>query len=96
MAEEADAFHHESLEQPGEVARYVRAMAACIEQGRMEFANGKGRLLLSPRGLVELDVRAKRKGKRSKVTFRFSWREDAGVINGGDHPLDIRAGGKKA
>ena len=69
-------FKHESLQDTESVVRYLSALIEGFEKGRLEFTSDDQTLALEPRGLLELEVRAKRRGGRVKVALKFAWREE--------------------
>ena len=71
-----DDFKHDSLQDTESVVRYLKAMIDGFEKGHLEFTTDDQSLELEPQGLLELEVRAKRRGGRVKVSLKFSWREE--------------------
>jgi amphi-Trp domain-containing protein len=84
-------FKHESVEDAESIVRYLRALTDGLEKGYLEFMNGKEGLVLEPRGLLQLEVRARKKGDRRKVSFKFEWREAAPEETEEEKPLRIKS-----
>jgi len=81
---DTDEFKHDSVQDRASIARYLRALLEGFEKGHLELGTEAQTLQLDPDGLLELEVRAKRKGGRCKLTLKVSWREDGESSNGGD------------
>ena len=85
-----DDFRHESVHDRNSIVRYLQAITAGIEEGRITLGTAEQMLDLEPAGLLELQVRAKRKGGRVKLAIKLGWRESE------DDPaadaLEIKAG----
>jgi amphi-Trp domain-containing protein len=87
-----DDFRHESVQDRKSIVKYLQALTAGIEQGQIAFGSGEHSLTLEPSGMLELQVRAKRKGGRVKLGIKLYWREDD-EEPGGDS-LQITAGSR--
>lgn len=71
-----DDFRHESVQDRQSIVKYLEAITAGIEQGRLDLGTVEHNLTLEPGGVLELQVRAKRKGGRVKLGIKLYWRED--------------------
>jgi amphi-Trp domain-containing protein len=87
----AEEFRHESLEDRRSIAEVLQALLQGIERGHLELGSADRTLVLSPGALLELEVRARRKGGRSKVTVKFAWREDEREAKPPPGALSIRS-----
>ena len=85
-----DDFRHESVQDRSSIVRYLEALTAGIESGRIELGTSEHMLTLEPEGLLELHVRAKRKAGRVKLTVKLHWREQDSDEAG--DALEIKAG----
>lgn len=70
-------FKHESLQDPQSIAKYLRALIEGLESGELSFSDDKEKLKLQPQGLLELELRARRKGGRGKLQLKLAWRESS-------------------
>jgi amphi-Trp domain-containing protein len=70
-----DDFRHESVQDRHSIVKYLQALTAGIENGHIELGTTEHMLALEPDGLLELQVRAKRKGGRVKLSIKLHWRE---------------------
>jgi amphi-Trp domain-containing protein len=71
-----DDFRHESVQDRQSIVKYLQAITAGIEQGHVAFGGSEHTITLEPSGMLELQVRAKRKGGRVKLGIKLYWRED--------------------
>ena len=72
----SDEFKHESLQDLKSIGQYLKALTEGIESGRVELADDNGQLMLHPFGLLNLELRAKRRGNRAKLQLKLTWTED--------------------
>ena len=72
----SDEFTHESLQDAKSIGQYLRRIAEGLESGTLEFSDDRGEFLLRPKGLLGLELRAKRKGSRARIHLRVSWTEE--------------------
>lgn len=70
-----DDFRHESVQDAQSIVKYLQAVTRGIEQGHIELGTADQMLKLEPAGMLELQVRAKRKGGRVKLALKLAWRE---------------------
>ena len=85
-----DDFRHESVQDRQSIVKYLHAITAGIEQGQLELGTSEHTVKIEPSGMLELQVRAKRKGGRVKLAIKLYWREDD-EEPGADN-LEIKAG----
>ena len=83
-----ESFTHESLEDMQSIARYLQAVLDGLQRGKIELEQNDTRVELKPHGLISFRVKAKRKGERSKLSIKLSWREQHD--SNGDGPLRVR------
>jgi amphi-Trp domain-containing protein len=87
-----DDFRYESVQDRQSIVKYLQAITAGIEQGQISFGTHDHSLTLEPNGMLELQVRAKRKGGRVKLGIKLYWREDQ--EEPGADPLEIKVGSR--
>lgn len=76
MSEHNADFSHESVEDAASIARYLDALRSGLAEGRLELGSGADVLVLRPRGLLELRVEARRRGRRRALSLRVAWSEE--------------------
>lgn len=89
MSNNPEEFKHESLQDRQSIVKYLNALSEGFENGQLVFANKDKQIIFEPRGLLKLDVKAKRKNEKVKLSLKFSWKEDSEVNNMGNGPLII-------
>ena len=72
----SDDFKHESLQDLKSIGQYLKALTEGLESGRVELADDNGQLVLHPAGLLNLELRAKRRGDRAKLQLKLTWTEE--------------------
>jgi amphi-Trp domain-containing protein len=85
-----DEFRHESVQDRRSIVKYLQALTAGLEAGHIELGTGDHMLELDPDGMLELEIRAKRKGGRVKLRIKLHWREDEEELSA--DALEIKAG----
>lgn len=89
MSEPSGRFKHQSIEDPPSIARYLSALKTGFENGVLVFSTNGKRLVVTPQGLVDLQVEAKRKGEDIKLSLKFRWSEEEVSSDSGEQPLFI-------
>jgi amphi-Trp domain-containing protein len=87
-----DRFKHESLQDAESIVRYIEALSEGFQNGALLFSSDDKRLVLKPRGLVRLEVEAKKRGEEIKLSLKFRWTEEAGADALTMSPLVISSG----
>lgn len=72
----SDEFKHESLQDLKSIGQYLKALTEGIESGRVELSDDNGQLVLHPFGLLNLELRAKRRGHQAKLQLKLTWTEE--------------------
>jgi amphi-Trp domain-containing protein len=70
-----DDFRHDSVHDPRSIVKYLQAITAGIERGHIQLGAAEHVLDLRPKGMIEFEVRAKRKGGRVELALELHWRE---------------------
>jgi amphi-Trp domain-containing protein len=74
-----DEFKHESLQDLKSIKQYLVAITEGLEAGRVDLSDENGQLALHPSGLINLELRAKRRGNQAKLQLKLTWTEDKGT-----------------
>ncbi|HEO66222.1 MAG TPA: amphi-Trp domain-containing protein [Spirochaetes bacterium] len=72
-----EEFKHESLQDKESIVEYFNALSEGFSKGRLAFANKEKQIIFEPKGLLKLDVKAKRKNDKVKFSLKVSWKEEA-------------------
>jgi len=83
-----NVFDHESTEDPETIAKYLEAMEQGFRSGRLLFCSGKDEVVYKPSGLLNFNIKAKRKDGAVKLTVKVEWKEE-GTKPRKDSPLVI-------
>ncbi|MBD3403903.1 amphi-Trp domain-containing protein [candidate division GN15 bacterium] len=76
MASEETEFKHESLQDCDTIVKYLNAIGEGFQSGHLTLANGDGREMeVRPSGLLKLDLKARRKDGRIKLSLKVTWKE---------------------
>jgi len=87
--EKTGEFEYESLQDTESIVTYLESIAAGFRTGRLLFCWGDQEMVLRPEGLLDFEVKARRKDGRVKVDLRIGWKEkDAQSVQ---QPLLIHA-----
>jgi amphi-Trp domain-containing protein len=68
-------FHHESIQDKDTIIRYLNTFGDGFQKGEIEFRAGADEIVIKPEGLIQMEIKAKRTGRKSKMTIKFSWKE---------------------
>lgn len=66
-------FEHNSLQDRDSIVRYLHALADGLSAGRLLLRCGEDSLELQPGELLDLSVRARRRGRRARLTLQVAW-----------------------
>ncbi len=70
-----EEFKHESLQDRDSIVQYFNALSEGFSKGRLAFANKEKQIIFEPKGLLRLDVKARRKNEKIKFSLKVSWKE---------------------
>ncbi|MFH1135633.1 MAG: amphi-Trp domain-containing protein [Pseudomonadota bacterium] len=73
-----DNFKHESLEDSESITKYLGALQDGFHNGSLVFSTDDRRFVIKPAGLINMEIDAKKKGEKVKITLRFRWNEAPG------------------
>ncbi|MDO6443388.1 MULTISPECIES: amphi-Trp domain-containing protein [unclassified Marinobacter] len=81
-------FSHDSLLDRQSTKELLEALGRAIKKGQLEFQESEGDLVLSPKNLLQVSVRASDEGDKQEVEIRLKWRTKAKEIS--DTPPKIK------
>lgn len=84
-----DAFKHQTAVNSAELAAFLEALAEGARSGRLPVNEGGKIFTLRPQGLIDLNLKVRRKAGLAKITLDLAWAE--AETNGSDD-----RGGEKA
>ncbi len=66
-------FKHESLQDRESIVKYLNALSEGISNGHLLFGTDRKRMVLEPKGLLNLGIKARRKDNKIKLQLKLSW-----------------------
>lgn len=69
-------FRHESIQDKESIIKYLQALGDGIRQGYLSFRDGEGEIVLEPLDLLNLEVKAKRSDKKTRLSIKLTWQEN--------------------
>ena len=78
---------HEAMQEPAQVASYLRAIADGLEVGRLRLRSGDREVELHPGRLCTFELRSTSERQRVKLSVQLGWREAA--ENGSESRFEI-------
>ncbi|MGD2044646.1 MAG: amphi-Trp domain-containing protein [Gemmatimonadota bacterium] len=85
-------FAHDSLQDTNSIGKYLEALAEGFRSGTLQFSSGKKAIRLRPTGLLELNLKAKRKGGEARLQIEVAWKEPKRRTKSTTPPLKIQTG----
>ncbi len=73
--EEEKNFHHESVEDKDSIVKYLQTLAEGFRKKRLEFRSGQEEIILEPSGLIQVEIKVKSRGRKSKISLKFAWKD---------------------
>jgi amphi-Trp domain-containing protein len=86
-------FHHESLQEPTQVAKILQALIDGLEKGSIKLDDGNGKIKLKPDGLLNLDLLATKESGLNRLNIKINWRDQCSKRNPADKPSLKISGG---
>lgn len=86
-----ESFEHESIQDPETIQKYFQALIDGFENGRIVFTSSNRQVVLIPGELIGLEIKAKKKGDKNKISLKLSWRDDLVGTESASDNLDISA-----
>jgi len=78
-----EEFKHESLQDRETIVKYLTALGEGFKDGKILLGSKKKSIVFKPQGLLKLEVKARQKSDRVRLTLKFSWK-DGKQTNGFD------------
>jgi amphi-Trp domain-containing protein len=68
-------FEFESYEDTESVQRYLQSLLDGFRNGRITLNSDKECVVLSPRGLIQFQVKVEKKSRQNKLSLKLYWKE---------------------
>ena len=73
MAEEKFVF--DSLQDSETIGKFLESLTEGFDKGSITLATNGDEIVLSPQGLLNFTVKAKRKGDVNKMSIKIAWKD---------------------
>lgn len=82
-------FEHESIQDNETVGDYLASLIEGFKKGKIVLSSDEHQIELTPNNNLHFDLNAKRKGNKSKLSIKLSWRNtDSNPESNGDITID--------
>lgn len=68
-------FKHESIQDTTTIIEYLEELKSGFQNGTLQFASDREEITLNPQGMLNMEIKAKKKDGKAKLNLRFSWKE---------------------
>ncbi len=68
-----EEFRQESLADKDTVIRYLETVRRGLEEGKIQLDLKPGSIEFSPDGLILMEIKAKRKERKMRISLKLSW-----------------------
>jgi len=72
---DTERFEYESIQDPDTIREHISAILDGIEKRRIVLDSNGDEIVLTPAELLDLSIRAKKKGALSKLSIRITWKQ---------------------
>jgi len=76
MAKKNANFEHESLQDKDAIISYLKAITEGFKKGAIEFTDEEDSIVLKPKSLSNLRIKADQTKKGQELRIRISWSSD--------------------
>ncbi len=73
-----EEFQHESIQDNHTVSQYLQALIDGLESGTIVLNSEDKQIIFHPGDLMEMVIKAKKKGDKNKISLKFSWKDTPG------------------
>ncbi len=86
-------FKHESIQDCQTIVKYLQALSDGFENKKLNLSSDGRNIIVTPGGLLKMEVKARKKADRVKLTLKLSWTEPKESELLKRNPLSIEAPG---
>lgn len=73
MTQRKNSFRHESLQDGESISDLLNALTEGLAKGKLNFSDDEDEMLMEPKGLLNLKLKASQEEGRHRVDIRISW-----------------------
>lgn len=70
-----EEFEHESIQDNESVGTFLDLLIDGFKKGKIKLSAEDQQIELTPNNILHFDINAKKKGNKSKLTIKLSWRQ---------------------
>ncbi|SLM32648.1 conserved hypothetical protein [Desulfamplus magnetovallimortis] len=70
-----DEFTHESVQDSETISEYLKALMDGFAKKQIAFDTTDKQIVLQPNNLIELEIKAKKRDGKNKITLKFAWKD---------------------
>ncbi|MCG8671778.1 MAG: amphi-Trp domain-containing protein [Pseudomonadales bacterium] len=90
MADSKQNFRHESLQDAKSIQDILKSITKGIASGSITLSDEDGEIVLEPKGLLNLMVKARHDDQRDRIDIRISWQTEEKEVE--QKPLKVTVG----
>lgn len=68
-------FKHETLQDTRAIIEYLKILTEGFESGELTFRSDREQIIMKPEGMIQLEVKAKKKDRKAKLSLKLHWKE---------------------
>ncbi len=73
-----EEFEFESYQDSETIKKYLESLIHGFESGKLTFTSEQNEIILFPKDLLKIKIKAKNEGDRSRLSLRISWKNVSG------------------
>jgi amphi-Trp domain-containing protein len=74
-----ETFEFARIASPEEIAEYLTSLAEGLKRGEVSLESGERTLRLTPGSELKIDLRAKDKDEKGRITLEIGWKRRTGT-----------------
>lgn len=88
MMANSEEFEHESIQDNETVGIYLESLIEGFRKGEIVLTSDDKKIELHPNNVLHFDLEAKKKGQKSKLIIKLTWRQ-SGLKKSSDAEISI-------
>jgi amphi-Trp domain-containing protein len=76
MRRDKNSFRHDSFQDVKSISKLLDAITLGIAKGKIVFSDDDDKIIMNPKGLLDLKITASQEDNRQKINLRISWQEE--------------------
>ena len=77
----AESFNFESMQDSTSIKEFVHSLLAGLHSGKVVLSSNGDKIELHPSNMLNLEVKAKKKGQTGKISIKISWKETSATAS---------------